>query len=86
MTVSLVQHESAITGMWKLRTGGGGPVSGVVEATGTRLRLTLENTSPECPGKFEGWAELKQAALVGAYHGTDCEGAVSDGWLDLQAR
>ena len=46
----------------------------------------MENTAPECPGAFEGWAEIGEASMVGAYHGTDCEGAVSDGRFDLRPR
>jgi hypothetical protein len=86
VTFSLVQEASAVSGAWRLRTGGGGVVSGVLEATGRRFRLRMENTAPECPGTFEGWAEIGETTLVGAYHGTDCEGPVSDGWLRLRLK
>ncbi len=86
VTFSLVQREAMVTGIWKLRTGGGGPVSGSIDPSAGRLQLRMENTAPECPGKFEGWAEVRESTLTGAYHGTDCEGTVSDGWLELHAK
>lgn len=85
VTFSLVRTESRLTGMWKLRTGGGGPVTGVIEAGG-RWRLQMENTAPECPGRFEGWVEHRETTLVGAYHGQDCDGPVTDGWLELRTK
>lgn len=86
VTFSLVRSESSLSGIWKLRTGGGGPITGIVEATGRRWQVRMENTAPECPGTFEGWAEIRETTLVGAYHGSDCEGPVSDGWLELRSR
>ncbi len=80
----LVRGESTVSGIWALRTGGGGQVSGVVEANGRRWSLRLESTTSQCPGTFEGWAEVREGTLVGAYHGKDCEGPVSDGWLELR--
>ncbi len=82
----LVRGESTVSGIWALRTGGGGQVSGVVEANGRRWSLRLENAAPECPGTFEGWAEIREGTLIGAYQGRDCEGPVSDGWLELRPK
>ena len=86
LTLSVVQHASSIAGVWSIRTGGGGPVTGSVELGSGRLQIRMQNTAPGCPGTFEGWAEVRGSALIGAYHGTDCEGAVSDGWLELKAK
>ena len=86
VTFSLVRSESSLSGTWKLRTGGGGALTGVVGAIGRRWQVRMENTAAECPGTFEGWAEFGGTTLVGAYHGRDCEGPVSDGWLDLRPR
>lgn len=86
MTFSLMRGESLVSGTWKLRTGGGGPLTGVAEAKGQRLQLRMENTAPECPGTFEGWAEVRGSTLVGAYHGKDCDGPVSEGSFELRHR
>ncbi len=86
VTFSLMRSESSLSGTWKLRTGGGGAITGVVGAIGRRWQVQMENTAPECPGTFEGWAEIRETTLVGAYHGNDCEGPVSDGWLKLHPR
>lgn len=83
---SLVRREAMLSGIWKLRTGGGGPFNATVEADGRTLTFRMENTAPECPGIFGGWAELGETSMVGAYHGKDCEGAVSDGRFDLRPR
>ena len=86
LTLSLVRNGSGLTGKWSVRTGGGGPVIGSVERGDARLQLRMENTAPGCPGTFEGWAEPRGSSLIGAYHGTDCEGIVADGWLELNAK
>ena len=86
VTFSLVRGVTTVSGTWRLRTGGGGPVTAVAESTGRRLQLRLENTAPECPGTFEGWVELAETTLIGAYRGKDCEGPVSDGRLELRLR
>lgn len=83
---SLVRREEALSGIWKLRTGGGGAFNANVGTGGGKLTFRMENTAPECPGTFEGWVEIDETAMTGAYHGNDCEGAVSDGRLDLRAR
>jgi len=86
VTFSLVRGQSMVSGTWRLRTGGGGPLTGVVQAGGRRLDLRMENVAPECPGMFEGSAEISENALIGTYHGKDCQGPVTDGRLELHAR
>ena len=44
----------------------------------------LENIASECPGTFEGAADVTDAMLVATYHGKDCEGGVTEGRLDLR--
>ena len=86
ITFSLVRGQSMISGTWKLRTGGGGPLTGVVQASGRRLDLRMENIAPECPAMFEGAAEISETVLIGTYRGKDCEGTVTDGRLELHPR
>ncbi len=86
ITWSLVRDGMRVSGSWRLRTGEGGSLTGIVQPAGRRLTLRMENASRNCPGTFEGWAEVGDTTLVGAYHGTDCEGAVSDGWFDLRPK
>ncbi len=83
---SLVRREATLSGIWKLRTGGGGSFNATIAAGGGKLTFRMENTAPECPGTLEGWAEIGEATMIGAYHGKDCEGVVSDGRLDLRPR
>jgi hypothetical protein len=64
LALSVVRKEAALAGTWKLRTGGGGPFNATVGADGRRMTFRMENTAPECPGKFEGWTELGEAAPI----------------------
>ncbi len=48
------------------------------------MQLRMENIAPECPGIFEGSAELNDTLMVGTYRGKDCEGAVTSGKLELR--
>lgn len=86
MRLSLMRSGPALSGLWTLRTGGGGPFSGVLDAGGQRLRMHMEDAAPECPGTFDGWAELSGTTLTGAYQGRDCEGPVANGRLELHAQ
>ena len=56
---------------------------GVLEPSGRGLQLRMDNTAPECPGTFEGSAEINDTKLVGTYRGKDCQGPVSNGRLEL---
>jgi hypothetical protein len=84
VTFTLVRGTSTVSGTWKMRTGGGGPVTGLVESGGTRIQLRMENLAPDCPGTFEGVGEITAMTLAATYRGRDCEGAVSDGRLELR--
>ena len=84
VTFTLVRGESTVSGTWKLRTGGGGPITGLLDETGRRMQLRMENIAPECPGIFEGSAELNDTSMVATYRGRDCEGTVTSGRLELR--
>ena len=49
-------------------------------------QLRMENIAPECPGTFEGSAEIIETTLIGTYRGKDCEGDVTGGRLELHVR
>lgn len=84
VTFTLVRGESTVSGTWKLRTGGGGPITGLLDETGRRMQLRMENIAPECPGTFEGSAEISDTSMMATYRGKDCEGVVTDGKLELR--
>ncbi len=85
ITMSLVRGNTTTSGTWRLRTGGGGPIS-MIREKGQRLQLHMENIASDCPGTFEGWVEFNEAGLIGAYNGKDCEGPVQDGRLELRPK
>lgn len=86
ITFSFVQAGVMLSGTWMLRTGGGGPLNARVEADGRRLTFRMDSATSGCPGTFEGWAEVGEGTMIGAYHGKDCEGTVSDGRIDLRRK
>src|SRR5207247_10326699 len=71
VTFSVVRGATTLSGTWKLRTGGGGPVTAVTEGRGRRLQLRMENTAPECPGTVGGWAGTTGTSLNVTYRGMD---------------
>jgi hypothetical protein len=86
VSATLVRGTSMVSGTWTARTGGGGPLVGTLESDGHRLQFRMENLAPECPGTLQGIAELGDRTLVGTYTGRDCQGAVTEGRLDLHIR
>jgi hypothetical protein len=86
LTVTLVRGASTVSGTWTLRTGGGGPVTGLIEADGRRIQLRMENVAPECPGTLEGAGEITDTTLIASYRGKDCVGSITDGRLELRAQ
>ncbi len=85
ITMSLVRGITTTSGTWRLRTGGGGPIT-IIGERGQRLQLRMESIARECPGAFEGWVEFNEAGLIGAYNGKDCDGSVLDGRLELRPK
>jgi hypothetical protein len=84
MTVELVRGTSIVSGTWKLRTGGGGPLTAIGDdRLGQALDLRMESVGQDCPGTFQGSLRLTEATAVATYRGTDCQGPVSDGRLEL---
>ena len=86
ITFTLMRGESTVSGTWKMRTGGGGPVTGLAESSGGRIALRLENIAADCPGLLEGSAEITDTTLTATYHGHDCQGEVTGGRLELHPR
>ena len=86
VTVSLVRGATTVSGTWKARTGGGGPITALADGSGHRLQLRMENTATGCPATFEGWAEITESTFTANYRGKDCEGPVSEGRLELRLR
>ncbi len=86
LTFTLVRGSSTVSGTWRSRIGGSGPVSGFVEPGGTRMLLRMDNVSKECPATFEGDAELTDTTLVATYHGKDCDGPITDGRMELRVQ
>lgn len=83
VSFNLVRGVTTVSGTWKMRTGGGGPVTGLMDETGRRMQVRMENIAPECPGSFDGSAEISDTSMVVTYGGKDCQGTVTQGTLTL---
>ena len=83
-TFMLVRGTTTVSGTWRLRTGGGGPVTGMIDRDGRRIQLRMENVSPECPGTLEGAGDISDTSLTAVYRGQDCEGGITEGRLELR--
>ena len=86
ITFTLMRGESTVSGTWKMRTGGGGPVTGLAESSGGRVQLRLENIAADCPGLLEGSAEITDSTFTATYQGRDCQGEVTGGRLEMRPR
>src|ERR1700675_3321937 len=84
ITLTLMRGASTVSGTWKMRTGGGGRVTGIVEPNSGRVQLRLENIAAECPGLLERSAEMTDTTFTATYHGHDCQGPVTGGRLELR--
>jgi hypothetical protein len=61
-------------------------VTGLIDADGRRIQLRMENVARECPGTLEGAGEITDTTLTATYRGSDCEGSITDGRLELRAQ
>ena len=86
VTLTLVRGASTVSGTWQLRTGGGGPITGMLEPDGRRMTFRMENIAGGCPGIFDGSSDITDTTLVATYRGKDCEGPVDDGHLELRLK
>ena len=86
VTFTLVRGESTVSGTWQMRTGGGGPITGTLEADGRRMAFRMENIAGGCSGTFDGSSDITDTTLVATSRGKDCEGPVNDGHLELRLK
>ena len=81
--LTLTQEESALGGTWRLRTGGAGTFAGSLASDGRTLSFSMRGGDRQCPTTIEGIAEYAGERIRARYQGTDCQGTVADGRLDL---
>jgi hypothetical protein len=83
---TLERKDGTLRGTWQLTRGGSGSFLGVLASGGRSFAFTMYRPDRECPGAFIGTADVVEGHLVGAYQGSDCQGEVEGGRMDLLKR
>jgi hypothetical protein len=83
ITFLLTQSGAGLGGTYNSARGGYGNVSGTV--SGKLAQFTLTQTTPNCTGRFEGYAVVVDEPgttefFVFAFDGQDCLGSYTKGW------
>ncbi len=81
---TLTRDGNAVAGIWRLRTGGSGTMTGIVAPDGRSFVFTLQGSNYECPGALAGRGEYLPDAIRGVYSGSDCVGTITAGSLELR--
>lgn len=76
LAFSLVQDPAAILATFTASMPGG-TVRAVV--TDSSVKLEINQTAEQCPGRFIGTGELRNGAVVGTFSGYDCQGQHQNG-------
>jgi hypothetical protein len=77
LTLNLTQTSGAITGTYSSPNGAGGTVSGSV--SGNTCSFTLNQTTTDCTGNFNGTGTVSANTLTFTFSGSDCLGTHTNG-------
>lgn len=83
IALTLTRDGSAVAGIWRLRTGGSGTLTGTIGPEGRSFVFTLQGSNHECPGALAGRGEYLPDRIRGTYTGSDCIGTFT-GSLELR--
>jgi hypothetical protein len=75
-----------VEGIWQLRTGGDGVLSGTLVGATSIIKFQLASQGGTCFVLLEGAGEIKGNAWTSTYSGRDCQGPISNGRLTLTRR
>ena len=83
LVIQLRRTASKLEGIWRLRTGGDGTLTGNVLEGGSRVRFQLAGEGGSCLVLLDGAGEITDNRWTATYTGRDCQGAVVDGRFTL---
>jgi hypothetical protein len=86
LVVQLRRTGGGIEGVWQLRTGGGGVVSGTVVPNTAVVKFQLTTQDTTCFALLEGAGELTAERWTATYGGRDCRGEITNGHFSLTKR
>lgn len=83
MVIQLRRSGTQLEGVWQLRTGGDGVLTGSVLEGGSRVRFQLANQGGTCLVLLDGAGEISVSTWTATYSGRDCQGTISNGRFSL---
>ncbi len=86
MTVQLRRTGDRVEGIWQLRTGGDGVLTGTLVAGTSIVKFQLASQGASCFVLIEAVGEIKENVWTATYSGRDCQGAISNGRFSLTKR
>ncbi len=81
LSFTLMQDGNSLRGTYTSSVGGGGTIAGQV--TNGKFTFELVQVIKDCPGKFNGSADLRAGAMLGSYTGIDCRGTHANGSFSM---
>lgn len=86
LAIQLRRVGSQLEGVWQLRTGGTGVLTGSVVEGGTGVKFQLASQGGTCLVLLDGVGEVTGSIWMATYTGRDCQGAISNGRFSLSKR
>lgn len=86
LALQVRRSGNGIEGVWQLRTGGVGVVTGTLVAGSSIVKFQLASQDASCFVLLEGAGELTPERWTATYAGRDCQGAIANGRFTLMKR
>ncbi len=83
LVIQLRQTAAKLEGVWRIRTGGDGTLTGSVLEGGSKVRFQLAGEDGSCLLLLDGVGEIGSGRWTGTYSGRDCQGSVTGGRFTL---
>lgn len=84
LVMQIRRAASRIAGVWKLRTGGDGILSGAVVGNTSVVKFELATQGGPCFVLIEGAGEIREREWTATYGGRDCQGPITNGRFTLK--
>ena len=86
LVIQLRRTASKLEGVWRLRTGGDGTLTGSALEGGSRVRFQLAGEGGSCLVLLDGVGEIVGDSWTATYSGRDCQSTISNGRFLLTKR
>ncbi len=86
LVIQLRWTAAKLEGVWRLRTGGEGTLTGNVLEGGSKVRFQLASEGGSCLVLLDGAGEIVGNTWTATYGGRDCQGTISNGRFSLAKR